>query len=432
MSDIKNYYSGGLAELVSHPTPSTFSFLEKWFTGRGSIGRAMRILHLPSRRTGECIFDLKDGELYINLKNEENTLYKWTIFKYKDQISIHSVPRLIVSLWKILNPLCVYNTIRMIIVQSVWIAYPQKTLGHMEKLVSKIPAVAPDADLDMTDKILRKKVWPSVIAVGMVSEFFSQYLEKESKELFTKINHFISSEVSCNDWFFASIRDQEKVKKKEMTFDEYIEKYGIRSDQDYELTSPRWHEIPEKIKERIDGSVPFPQKNEELGIEVSHKIDALIHISIRLQILRSEAKRKTLTHIDHLRQEMLKKTVVPPTFNSKKTSVINNTGKSDKTLHKGVSVSSGKITGKVVKVTDNSQKIPEGTIGIFPNASTEFTIQFPKCAGMIFLRGGQTSHGAIVSREFGIPAVIDEDAGKIPDGVELKLDGDTGEWIVVE
>lgn len=431
MSDKKNYYLGGLAELVSHPTPSTFSFLEKWFTGRGSIGRAMRLLHLPSRRTSECVFEVQDGELYVNLRNEENTLYKWTIFKYQDQASVHSIPRLTVSFWKILNPLCVYNTIRMIIVQSVWIAYPHTILEHMEKLVSKIPPVVPGADLDMTDKVLRKKVWPTVIAVGMVSEFFNQYLEKESKELFTKINHFISSEVSRDDWFFSSIRDQEKVKKKEMTFEEYILKYGIRADQDYELTGPRWHEIPEKIKERIQRSAPFTNKSEELGIEVSHKIDALIHISIRLQILRSEAKRKTLIHIDHLRQEMLKKTVVPPTSNIKKVPIIKSTGKSDKTLHKGVSVSSGKVIGKVLKVTDSSQEIPKGIIGIFPNASTEFTIQFPKCKGMIFLRGGQTSHGAIVSREFGIPAVIDEDAGKIPDGVELELDGDTGEWKVV-
>jgi len=431
MSDTKNYYSGGLAELVPHPTSSTFSFLEKWFTGRGSIGRAMRILHLPSRRTGECIFDLKDGELYVNLKNEENTLYKWTIFKYKDQISIHSVPRLTVSIWKILNPLCVYNTIRMIIVQSVWIAYPNKTLERMEKLVSKIPPVAPGADLDMTDKILRKKVWPTVIAVGMVSEFFSQYLEKESKELFTKINHFVSQEVSCDDWFFASIRDQEKVKKKEMTFDDYILKYGIRSDQDYELTSPRWHEIPEKIKERIQKAAPFPQKNEELGIEVSHKIDALIHISIRLQILRSEAKRKTLIHIDHLRQEMLKKSVVPQISSVNKIPVVKKTGKIDMSLHKGTSVSSGRVTGKVLQVMDNSQKIPKGTIGIFSNASTEFTIQFPKCIGMIFLRGGQTSHGAIVAREFGIPAIIDEKAEGIEDGMELELNGNTGEWKIV-
>jgi len=380
---------------------------------------------------GLCDYCICFAELYVNLKIEEYTLYKWTIFKYKDQISIHSVPRLTVSFWKILNPLCVYNTMRMIIVQSIWIAYPHKCLEYMEKLVSKIPPVVPGADLDMTDKILRKKVWPSVIAVGMVSEFFSQYLEKESGDLFSKINHFMSGEVSSDDWFFASIRDQEKVKKKEMTFDEYILKYGMRSDQDYELTIPRWHEIPEKIKERIDVSVPFPQKNDELGIEVSHKIDALIHISIRLQILRSEAKRKTLIHIDHLRQEMLKKTVVPLTFNSKKTSVINNTGKSDKTLHKGVSVSSGKVTGKVVKVTDNSQKIPKGTIGIFSNASTEFTILFPKCIGMIFLRGGQTSHGAIVAREFGIPAIIDEKAEGIEDGMELELNGNTGEWKIV-
>ncbi len=431
MSDIKNYYSGGLAELVSHPTPSTFLFLEKWFSGKGSIGRAMRILRLPSRRTSECIFDLKDGELYVNLKNEENTLYKWTIFTYQDQASIHSTPRLTINFWKLLNPLCLYNTVRIIITQSIWIAYPQKTLEHMEKLVFKIPPVTPGADLDMTDKILRKKVWPSVIAVGMVSEFFSQYLEKESKGLFTKINHFISQEVSRDDWFFSSLRDQEKVKKNEMTFDEYIEKYGIRSDQDYELTSPRWHEVPEIIKERIQKSNPFPQKNEELGIEVSHKIDALIHISIRLQILRSEAKRKTLIHIDRLRSEMLKNSVTSMPIEPKTEHRTKKSKKNTLPGNTGTSVSSGKVTGRVLRVMDNSQKIPKGTIGIFSNASTEFTIQFPKCVGMIFLRGGQTSHGAIVAREFGIPAIIDEKAEGITDGAELELNGDTGEWKVI-
>jgi phosphoenolpyruvate-protein kinase (PTS system EI component) len=50
---------------------------------------------------------------------------------------------------------------------------------------------------------------------------------------------------------------------------------------------------------------------------------------------------------------------------------------------------------------------------------------------MIFLRGGQTSHGSIVAREFGIPAIIDNKAQGIKDGVILEMDGDAGEWRIV-
>ena len=164
---------------------------------------------------------------------------------------------------------------------------------------------------------------------------------------------------------------------------------------------------------------------------MSHKIDALIHISIRLQILRSEAKRKTLMHIDRLRSEMLKKSITSVPMEPKTEHKTKKSKKNTLSGNTGTSVSSGKVTGKVLQVMDNSQKIPKGTIGIFSNASTEFTIQFPKCVGMIFLRGGQTSHGAIVAREFGIPAIIDEKAEGIMDGAELELNGDTGEWKVV-
>jgi len=48
-----------------------------------------------------------------------------------------------------------------------------------------------------------------------------------------------------------------------------------------------------------------------------------------------------------------------------------------------------------------------------------------------FLRGGQTSHGSIVAREFGIPAIIDSKAQGIKDGEILEVDGEAGEWKII-
>ena len=95
---------------------------------------------------------------------------------------------------------------------------------------------------------------------------------------------------------------------------------------------------------------------------------------------------------------------------------------------KGTPVSRGVVQGTVRHIKVAGEKISRGTIGIFPNASPEFTTQYPECIGMIFLAGGQTSHGAIVAREFGIPAIIDGSLQHLPDGTCIELDGMQGLW----
>ena len=82
------------------------------------------------------------------------------------------------------------------------------------------------------------------------------------------------------------------------------------------------------------------------------------------------------------------------------------------------------------QIKSASDVLGEAVIGIFPNASPEFATIYPKCKGMIFLKGGQTSHGAIVAREFRIPSLIDMMAEGIPDGTVVQLNGAKGEWSI--
>lgn len=88
-------------------------------------------------------------------------------------------------------------------------------------------------------------------------------------------------------------------------------------------------------------------------------------------------------------------------------------------------VSNGTVEGKALKIISVRQTIPKHCVGIFPTAGTKYTRQFSKCAGIIFANGGTTSHGAIVAREFNIPAVVSPRL-KIPDGTNILIDGSTG------
>ena len=53
---------------------------------------------------------------------------------------------------------------------------------------------------------------------------------------------------------------------------------------------------------------------------------------------------------------------------------------------------------------------------------------FPLIAGLVVERGGMLSHGAIVAREFGVPAVVGVKGAveEIEDGAWLEIDGDNG------
>jgi phosphohistidine swiveling domain-containing protein len=451
-----NLYSGGLAETVSRPTPVTFSFLYHWFSGNGSLGRAMALLDLPASWSNRSTVVLDGTDLFVDLQNEEAILYGATIFRYKPQPDIHSTPQLGVAPLKLLNPVFLWNTLRILGFQIFSISVPLKVVDRAKELVQTIPATVSIRDLVELDRVITEEVWPNVIAVGILSEFFNTLVQNdaEKKGILADVLSYISYSVADNDWFFTSISHQALVRKGKMSFDEFTREYGIRADKDYELTCPRWSEIPKEIRSRIDHFDAPSGSRIRPSLQLDTQMRGLVDAAIKLHILRTEARRKALVFIAALRREIVQKVGVDSFEMLTRNQILHENGDVLRGLinatassrvpsaahsipHEyvregsGVAVSRGSIQGVVQHVRASSDTLPKNCIGVFPNASPEFSLLYPKCVGIIFLVGGQTSHGAIVAREFEIPALVAGDARDLPDGALVAIDGGQGIWRVV-
>lgn len=440
-----NYYFGGLAELVTHPSTLTYSFMKHWFTGANSLGKAMQLLKLPFRRINEPIITLHEDSLVTDLDAEERTMYENTVFSYAPQKNPAEEPKLKLKWSKMLFPGNYPDTFRLLIAQSLWLAKPGDIVTLTRKLLAGITTNKEFLNIAEIDEFLASEIWPPVIVIGALAEYLHQAVVKNHPDA-NQIWDYISREVAKRDWFFQSLADQQKVKSGEISFKEYLEKYGLRADIDYELTSPRWREIPGQIHKRIL-NMPTIKAPSPVQSSVPKYDQPVVSAIIELQVMRSEARRLALVYLSLLRQAIIRQTgtreiagytrealltgkaIISPTI--VKRALIRKTGNSDVSSGKGMGVSAGEITAVARHVRNNQQTIPRDTIGIFPNATPEFTTQFPRCAGLIFLRGGQTSHGAIVAREYHIPALIDAMAETVPDGAMVTINGMNGRWKIV-
>jgi pyruvate,water dikinase len=97
---------------------------------------------------------------------------------------------------------------------------------------------------------------------------------------------------------------------------------------------------------------------------------------------------------------------------------------------KGLAVSPGVATGKakVILRTDSDSRLEAGEILVAPFTDPGWTPYFLPAAGIVMNQGSLLSHGAIVARELGIPAVTNVgDATKIiKTGQRIQVDGNRG------
>jgi pyruvate,water dikinase len=95
----------------------------------------------------------------------------------------------------------------------------------------------------------------------------------------------------------------------------------------------------------------------------------------------------------------------------------------------GEPVSAGVATG-TARIVFNPREVEELGADYFlvcPSTDPGWTPLFINARGLIVERGGVLSHGAIVARDFGIPAIVCPNATKLlRSGDRLHVDGNTG------
>ncbi len=96
----------------------------------------------------------------------------------------------------------------------------------------------------------------------------------------------------------------------------------------------------------------------------------------------------------------------------------------------GLGVSAGRACGpaKLMQHPNQEKKLDSGDVLVAPSTDPGWTPLFLRAAAIVLERGGIASHGAIVAREYGIPAVLNIPGAMrlIKDGQNVVVDGDEG------
>jgi phosphohistidine swiveling domain-containing protein len=96
----------------------------------------------------------------------------------------------------------------------------------------------------------------------------------------------------------------------------------------------------------------------------------------------------------------------------------------------GIAGSPGSVEGtaRVVMTVDEFDQVRDGDILVCQMTNPAWVVLFTKIAGLVTDTGGTTSHPAVLSREFGIPAVIGTSVAtkRIRTGDRLRVDGTNG------
>jgi pyruvate,water dikinase len=105
-------------------------------------------------------------------------------------------------------------------------------------------------------------------------------------------------------------------------------------------------------------------------------------------------------------------------------------GDEDTAVIEGIAGSPGTIEGtaRVVLTVDEFDGVRDGDILVCQMTNPAWVVLFTKIAGLVTDTGGTTSHPAVLSREFGIPAVIGTSLAtkRIRTGDRIRVDGSAG------
>ena len=100
----------------------------------------------------------------------------------------------------------------------------------------------------------------------------------------------------------------------------------------------------------------------------------------------------------------------------------------------GSPVSPGSVEGQVRVVLDPRQAgLLPGEIMVCPGTDPSWTPLFLSAVGLVMETGGMMTHGAVVAREYGIPAIVGVDRAtlRLHTGQRIRMDGSSGQIVLL-
>lgn len=101
----------------------------------------------------------------------------------------------------------------------------------------------------------------------------------------------------------------------------------------------------------------------------------------------------------------------------------------------GSGVSPGTVEGKVhVVFNPNDARLEPGEILVCPGTDPSWTPLFLAAGGLVMEVGGMMTHGSVVAREYGIPAVagVDRATERLQSGQRVRVDGHSGQIRLID
>lgn len=172
----------------------------------------------------------------------------------------------------------------------------------------------------------------------------------------------------------------------------------------------------------------------EIGAELQaegrldHKKDIFF---VRFQDIRSGGKLQELVkqNSEEYRRE-LQRTPVPRVMTSTGETIYSAIERESDHAIWGLPASPGAYEGtvRVLKHPEEGYRLKKGEILVTAATNPAWTPLFLKIGGLIMETGGPISHGSVVAREYGIPAVVAvrEATTRFEDGQRVRIDGESG------
>lgn len=286
--------------------------------------------------------------------------------------------------------------------------------------------------------------------------------------------------------FFANLAESSDGNSVIQRLDQWLEKYGYLSEVITDISIPRWSENHRTMKTMftqfvIDNRIkqtsqPLPKKQKWKNKIVQKRYDIkgevaeiynklLAHLRYSFlalgnnlekqqiitdkndifflkieeikQLVKEKYEPRNIINLIKKRQQKWQEDTAIKTIpyliygNSPQIDIDNNiTPNNSHNQLRGIPASMGIIEGKIkiVRTLSQNTKIDKNTIIVVPYTDVSWSLILAQAGGLIAEVGGQLSHGAIIAREYGIPAVMDiPHATRIlRNNQRVRLDGQKG------